>query len=240
LETQNPTSEKFKSYYSGISKRYDIINRVFTLGMDRGWRSQAAHECLIASPTCFLDLACGTGDLAIAVSELSKKNRYIVVRGVDFSQPMLKKASARAASKYLKIDFCCGDAAAIPFAGSSFDCVGTAFAFRNLTYHNPNSGKYISEIIRVLRPGGRLVIVESSRPANRVIGKIDRTYLRTFVYPIGWLISGNRGAYDYLTASAADYYTAEELRDLLLKSGFRQVYFKGLFCGAAAIHVAIK
>jgi demethylmenaquinone methyltransferase/2-methoxy-6-polyprenyl-1,4-benzoquinol methylase len=92
----------------------------------------------------------------------------------------------------------------------------------------------------VLKPGGKFIIVETSQPENRTIRKLFHTYLRYFVYPVGRMISGNSGAYRYLSESAARYYSAGELKDMLLAAGFGKVFFRRLFFGAAAIHVAVK
>jgi demethylmenaquinone methyltransferase/2-methoxy-6-polyprenyl-1,4-benzoquinol methylase len=135
-----------------------------------------------------------------------------------------------------------GDIASLPFADGYFDCVGVSFAFRNLTYNNPLAPKYLSEILRVLRPGGRFVIIESSRPRSGPwpVKWLHYLYVRYLVYGVGWLVSGNREAYRYLAQSALHFYTAEELQKLLLGAGFRRVSFNRLLLGAAAIHVAIK
>jgi demethylmenaquinone methyltransferase/2-methoxy-6-polyprenyl-1,4-benzoquinol methylase len=119
-------------------------------------------------------------------------------------------------------------------------CIG--FGFRNLTYKNEKSAQYISEILRVLKPGGRFIIVESSQPAPNAgfIRCFQQIYVKYIVSFLGKIISGNSAAYQYLADSAANYYGAEALRDLLLSSGFSKVTFKRLFFGAAAIHVAVK
>lgn len=226
--------------FTKIPERYDLINHVITLGMDAAWRRQAALQCLGTQPERILDLCCGTGDLAITMAELAPYSPEIA--GVDFSLPMLYIAASKAAgsAKEKNIKFLLADVSRLPFADGHFDCIGISFAFRNLTYKNPRSESYLDEVLRVLKPGGKFIIVESSQPKSAFIRFFFRLYLRCFVFPAGFLLSGNKGAYRYLSDSAADFYSAEELSKLLLKKGFKNVVAQRLFLGAAAIHVAVK
>ncbi|MDD4924755.1 MAG: ubiquinone/menaquinone biosynthesis methyltransferase [Dehalococcoidales bacterium] len=226
--------------YESIPPNYDLINHLFTGGMDIRWRKKAARETVALSPKSILDICCGTGDLSLSVAKLAAKDAKVT--GVDFSRPMLDVAVRKAQKAGLDITFVTGDIADIPFAADSFDSMCIGFGFRNLTYKNEMSAQYISEILRVLKPGGRFVIVESSQPAPdaKIIKFFHRFYVKYIVSGLGRIISGNNAAYNYLAESAANYYGAEELRDLLLKSGFEKVTFKRLFFGAAAIHVAEK
>ena len=226
--------------FTAIPHRYDLINHIITWGLDKRWRRKAARECLSSHPGKVLDLCCGTGDLAISLAQLSGDD--VELTGVDYSQPMLeiatKKAESLARSK--KISFVYGDAANLPFPDGYFDCIGISFAFRNLTYKNPLLRRHITEIFRILSTGGKLVIVETSQPRVKLIRKLYHLYLRWFVRRLGYLLSGNRGAYYYLAESAARFYTSEELKELLLTAGFRQVSFRPLFFGVTDIHVAVK
>ncbi len=223
-----------------VPPRYDLINQLITWGQDNGWRLMAARECLESSPKRLLDICCGTGKLAVKLTGVADSNTRIV--GVDFSLPMLKLAVSEAGrgNSGEKVSFVHGDAAALPFPDGHFDCVGIAFAFRNLTYKNPLTLRYLAEIVRVLRPGGRFVIVESSQPRVRLVRKLFHLYLRTFVFRLGYLLSGNRGAYRYLAESAARFYTPDALRNLLLSSGFSQFLSRPLMFGTVAIHIAVK
>jgi demethylmenaquinone methyltransferase/2-methoxy-6-polyprenyl-1,4-benzoquinol methylase len=155
---------------------------------------------------------------------------------------MLEKAQEKASHLRLnaELSFIHGDVGDLPFPDAYFDCIGISFAFRNLTYKNPNTPRYLSEIVRVLKKGGRFVIVESSQPPNKLIRKLDHLYLRTFVRWLGTFLSKNKAAYNYLTESSSNFYTAEELSDLLVKAGFSKVTVKRLLFGATAIHVAVK
>ena len=226
--------------YESIPPRYDFINHLFTGGMDIGWRKKAAKECVSSNPSTVLDICCGKGDLSLSVAKLAAKDTKVT--GLDYSQPMLDVAISKAVKAGYDITFVTGDISDIPFPDNSFDSMCIGFGFRNLTYKNDMSAQYISEILRVLKPGGRFVIVESSQPAtNAVIIKFfHRLFVKYIVSFLGRIVSGNSAAYQYLAESAANYYGAEELRDLLLKSGFSKVTFKRLFFGAAAIHVAVK
>jgi demethylmenaquinone methyltransferase/2-methoxy-6-polyprenyl-1,4-benzoquinol methylase len=233
---QKPLHEIF----TAVPDRYDLINRIFTWGQDKRWRLQAARLCLATQPNKILDLCCGTGDLAILLAQLAGSSTEVI--GLDYSPPMLEKASEKASRAELKtqLNFIHGDVGDLPFPDEYFDCIGISFAFRNLTYNNPNTPRYLAEIVRVLRKGGHFVIVESSQPPNKLIRKLDQFYLRTFVCWMGTFLSKNKAAYNYLTESASKFYTAEELADLLAKAGFSAVSVKRMMFGATAIHVAAK
>jgi demethylmenaquinone methyltransferase/2-methoxy-6-polyprenyl-1,4-benzoquinol methylase len=198
-------------------------------------------RCLADKPEKALDICCGTGDLSL---NIAREGRDVEVTGIDFSRPMLVKAREKAHKSGLadRVSFMNGDIANLPFPDGNFDCVGVSFAFRNLTYNNPLAPKYLAEILRVLRPGGRFVIVESSRPRAGLwpVKWLHYLYVRFLVYGVGWLVSGNREAYKYLSQSALHFYTAEELQKLLMDAGFSSVSFDHLLLGAAAIHVSIK
>ena len=224
--------------FTSIPPRYDLINRLITWGMDSGWRLQAVKACLMSRPRKVLDLCCGTGDLAIAIA--GSADYEVEVKGLDYSHPMLEIAARKAALLPGKtVTFTQGDAANLPFQDREFDCLGISFAFRNLTYKNPLAQKHLSEMFRVLKPGGRLVIAESSQPESRFIRACYHFYMRQYTYRIGALISGNKPAYRYLAESACRYYSPAEMETLLINSGFAGVSCKPLFFGAAAVYVAI-
>ncbi len=226
--------------FTAVPPRYDLVNHMITWGLDKRWRWEAARECLASQPGKVLDLCCGTGDLAINLARLAEDN--VELTGIDYSQPMLALATKKAEllARRRKISFTYGNAANLPFPDGYFDCIGISFAFRNLTYRNPLAQCHIAETLRLLSAGGRFVIVETSQPRAKLIRKLYHLYLRWFVSRLGCLLSGNRGAYRYLAESAARFYTSDDLKEMLLAAGFRQVSFRPLFLGAIGIHVAIK
>jgi len=226
--------------FTDIPPHYDLINTLITWNMDKRWRRLAARACLAASPRNFLDLCCGTGDLAIEVARLASPE--VEITGLDYSQPMLDIAveKARRLAGERKIRFFQGVAASMPFPDGFFDSLGISFAFRNLTYRNPLAGKHLSEILRVLKKGGRCVIAESSQPDCRVIRTLYHFYMRGYVSSLGTWLSGNKPAYRYLAESASRYYTPSEMKTLLTESGFTTVSYRPLFFGVAGIYTAIK
>lgn len=225
--------------FSSVPPRYDLVNRLFTWRLDERWRKKAAKIILEGHPSQVMDLCTGTGDLAIRLGKTA--GREISITGYDYSQPMLDIAEAKAGkSQAGDIRFLLGDAADMPFPDGHFDAIGIAFAFRNLTYKNRDSEKFLSEIYRVLKPGGRFVIVESSQPSHRLVRFFFRIYTKTMVYHLGSWISGDKTAYRYLAHSVIDYYSPEAVTGLLKSSGFGTIRHIPLMKGVAAIHEAVK
>ena len=226
--------------FTTVPLRYDRVNHVITWGLDARWRRQAAGECLAGNPQKVLDLGCGTADLAINLARLAGEG--VGITGLDYSRPMLEIATAKANQAGLgrKESFLHGDVAHLPFPAGYFDCIGISFAFRNLTYKNPLTAGYLAEVFRVLKKGGRFVIVESSQPECGLVRRLFHLYLRLFVARVGHWLSGNRGAYHYLAESARRFYGPGQVRELLLSAGFSSVTYRRLLLGAAGIYVAIR
>ncbi len=231
-------SRPLQKMFSEVPHRYDLINRLFTLRFDERWRRRAAEECLSAGAARILDLCTGTGDLAVRIA-LSAGAKASVF-GVDFSMPMLEFARAKAARAGADVAFSAGDAGELPFRDGSFGVIGIAFGFRNLTYRNPGRDRYLAEILRVLAPGGRFVIVESSQPRSGLFRALVHLYTRIGVSFIGGVVSGQRGAYNYLAHSAVNFHGPGELADLLRSAGFSRVEYHRLLGGVAALHIAYK
>jgi demethylmenaquinone methyltransferase/2-methoxy-6-polyprenyl-1,4-benzoquinol methylase len=224
--------------FNTVPRHYDLLNKIMTLGMDKNWRKRATQACLSSLPGSILDICCGTGDLAQSLS--LKKNKNTRIFALDYSRLMLDIAVHKTELLADKPSFIIGDASRLPFQDECFDCVGISFAFRNLTYRNPKVSDHLAEISRIIKPGGRFVIVESSQPKSLPIRKLFHIYLRFYVAKIGALISGNKGAYNYLAESAMRFYTSQEIIDMMVKTGFSSVEYKPLFFGATGIHIAVK
>lgn len=232
--------QPLRHMFSSIPRRYDLLNRLLTGGLDTWWRKQAAEECLRHASGPVLDLCCGTGDLTLRLAEISQGR--IEVLGLDFSGPMLEEAERKAESAGLAglTRFVHGDVRDLPFQDGYFSAIGISFAFRNLTYRNPLTGRHIAEVLRVLSAGGSFVIVETSRPANPLLRAAVDAYYKLVVSCLGGAVSGRPGAYRYLAESARRFYTSDEVCEILLHAGFSHVDARPLLGGVAALHVAIK
>lgn len=225
--------------FSDIPPHYDLINHIATLGLDSRWRNALARKCLENSPSKMLDLCCGTGDLALTVAKFS--NGSTEITGLDFSEEMLKVAAQKATKRNApSVNFVYGDAGCMPFEDGTFDSVGISFGFRNLTYANPAAKKHLSEILRVLKKGGRFVIAETSQPNSKFVRFFFHLYMKLFVAPVGILISKNKPAYRYFAKSTCEYYDRHQIKKLLLEAGFQSVEYKPMMLGASSIVLAIK
>ncbi len=229
-EAQRPLQKMFMA----VPPSYDLLNRLLTLRLDEYWRKKAARLILSDRPGKVLDLCTGTADLALHLRRLSEPDAKVYA--LDYSMPMLNIARNKAEKRpHGHIEFVQGDASDMPFDDNYFDAAGIAFAFRNLTWKNPDTDKFLSEILRVIKPGGRFVAVETSQPKSGLVRVLYHTYMRSITVPIGGLISGHRGAYHYLAHSAIHYYAAPELKKILLAAGFSSVNYRLLLNGIAAI-----
>ncbi len=223
-----------QNFFQAVPPSYDRINRLLTFRMDEYWRQKAAGRLMQGDNKRMLDLCTGTGDLAMHLQKRAKTDTEIYA--LDYSEPMLERARRKAARLHNQnIRFIPGDAANMPFEDGFFDAVGIAFAFRNLTYKNPDSDIFLGEILRVLRPGGQFVAVETSQPGNPLIRSIFHAYMRYITGPAGGWLSGQKPAYKYLAHSAVHYYTAPQLQKVLLDAGFSQVSYHPFFNGVAVL-----
>jgi len=225
--------------FTDVPPRYDMLNRILTLNMDEGWRRKTAVRVLENNPSRILDLCCGTADLTMHIARNAETSAEIY--GLDFSHTMLERAREKVSVfGEGRVRLVQGDAGNMPFEDNFFDAIGISFGFRNLTFENPDAQLHISEIFRVLKPGGRFVIVETSQPSNSFVRWGYHQYMKYFTAPLGGLVSGNRPAYDYLAYSGNHYWSIPELSDILLKAGFSKATGTPLLMGVSAIMVAEK
>jgi demethylmenaquinone methyltransferase/2-methoxy-6-polyprenyl-1,4-benzoquinol methylase len=225
-------------FFRQIPPTYDILNGVLTGGIDRSWRRSAARECMRDSPRRVLDLCCGTGDLLLEMARQARGGVEFV--GADASEPMLDVAKRKVASSGIRgeVSFVACDATALPFDAGSFDAVGLAFAFRSIWYGNPRWETVVREIVRVLVPRGRFVMVETSQPSSRLLRSAYHGYMRLVVPLVGQLVSGHGRAYRLLSASAVALPGPEDVSRMLAAAGFAWVEWRPLAAGVAAVHVA--
>ena len=238
MTTGDKKTRPLQKMFSGVPRRYDFINRLFTWGLDERWRAAAAKECLGSGAARVLDLCTGTGDLAVRLA--AGAGGRSAVFGADFSIAMLEVARRKTEREGARVLFAACDAAELPYRDGSFGVIGIAFAFRNLTYRNPGRDRYLSEILRVLAPGGTFVIVESSQPHSRVFRALVHLYMKVAVSFMGGLISGQRGAYRYLAHSSVNFYGPDELAALLRGAGFSRVEYRSFLGGVSALHICHK
>lgn len=216
-----------------------MVNRLFTFGMDQSWRHTTARTCLKEEPKRIIDLCCGTGDLAIALRK--RASEEVIITGYDFSDKMLELARAKIGRAKLKgIEFIQGDAARMPFSSGSFDALTIGFGFRNLVYQNEHAKRHLSEMSRILKNDAKLFILESSVPQSAFIRFFYRLYLRLVLVPLGGIISGKWGAYRYLAHSSSDFYSWQELNELMKPYGLLTISVRKFFFGAANLMVVQK
>ena len=227
--------EQVQEMFDTISPSYDGLNRVMTLRMDITWRRRVREKVAEVKAGTILDVATGTGDLAIELSKIANAH----ITGVDISQGMLSVGEQKVKTLGLseRITMQLADSENLPFADGSFDAVTVSFGVRNFE----NLQKGLSELRRVLRPGGRLVILETSVP-TRFPYKQGYKFYTKFVVPLmGKLLAKNQNAYAYLSESAAKFPFGKQLANILESEiGFSRVKFYPQFLGVATIYVADK
>ena len=221
--------------FSGIAKRYDLLNHVLSLNIDKSWRRKVRKELddvLSRKDAVVLDVACGTGDLTF---ELAKGAAAGVI-GTDFCRPMLVEADRKAGFGNFETPFVEADAMSLAFPDASFDAVTIAFGLRNL----PNFANGLREFFRILKPGGRLVVLEFSAPQVPGMRALFNLYFTQVLPRIGGAVSGSRGAYEYLPDSVSKFPSQIELVELIESVGFDKVSYRNVTGGIAAIHAAAK
>jgi demethylmenaquinone methyltransferase/2-methoxy-6-polyprenyl-1,4-benzoquinol methylase len=224
-----------REMFAGIARRYDLLNHVLSINIDKRWRRlvrESLAETLADPKAIVLDVACGTGDLSL---ELQRNARACVV-GSDFCRPMLAIAKDKTAGAGMSVPYVEGDALSLPFSDNSFDAVTIAFGLRNLA--SVEDG--LAELNRVLRPGGRLAVLEFSSPTIPGLRSLFNLYFTRILPRIGGAVSGSRGAYEYLPDSVSKFPDQKGLVDLMRAAGFGSVEYTNLTGGIAAIHTAVK
>jgi demethylmenaquinone methyltransferase/2-methoxy-6-polyprenyl-1,4-benzoquinol methylase len=222
--------ESIRSLFDNIAPTYDLLNHLLSLGRDFYWRKKAVQE-LKGLEGWILDIATGTGDVAIEMIHQSDHQRK--VSGLDFSESMIKKAKQKVFQKALSqtITLSLGDALSLPFRDNTFSASLIAFGLRNIVQKE----RALSEMVRVIKTGGKVVILEFTFPREGLMRRIYPIYFQRVLPRVGGLISGDRGAYAYLPESVFHFASVENYEGLLRKAGLEKVSSKSLTGGVASV-----
>jgi demethylmenaquinone methyltransferase/2-methoxy-6-polyprenyl-1,4-benzoquinol methylase len=224
---QTPQSKRryVRQLFATIADRYDLITRVLSYGQDARWKARLVSMAEVRAGDRALDLACGTGDIALAVAA-----RGATAVGLDITHRMLQLAQAKSTAAR----FITGDMTSLPFRSASFDLVTTGYGLRNV----PDLDAAIDEIARVLRPGGRLLSLDFNRPESAVVRAAYLAYLTAVGATLGWLLHRDPDTYRYIPASIRRYPGARGVADRMVARGFTNVRVVPLLFGLMSLHIA--
>lgn len=224
-----------RDMFSGIAKKYDFLNHFLSVNTDKRWRrlvSKKLADILNREDALVLDVACGTGDLSVELQTAGKAK----VVGTDFCRPMLEIAFEKNAKNQTAIPYIEADGMNLSFADNTFDAVTIAFGLRN--FSNWRDG--LVELHRILKSGGKLAILEFTTPVVPGFKQIFNLYFTQILPRIGGAVSGSRGAYEYLPDSVSRFPDQKGLVKMMEETGFREVEYKNLTGGIAALHIGTK
>jgi demethylmenaquinone methyltransferase/2-methoxy-6-polyprenyl-1,4-benzoquinol methylase len=250
MQVENPPRQKYplvtemtdaehigmvREIFSTITEKYDFLNHFLSLGRDIAWRRSAVEKMRFFRTHRFLDVATGTADLAI---DAAHRHPCIQVTGVDFVREMMDLGRLKIEKRRLshKIRLLMSDALDLPFPDNNFDVTGIAFGIRNI----PNKIRVLREMIRVVVPGGQVMVLEMTFPRNRFIQGIYHIYLNRMLPPLARAFSPNPAAYYYLADSIAHFPTPEGFASLLDEAGLKKVEIHSLTLGVTHLYVGIK
>jgi demethylmenaquinone methyltransferase / 2-methoxy-6-polyprenyl-1,4-benzoquinol methylase len=234
----NDKSEYVHNLFSSIAPTYDFLNTFLSFNQDKRWRKRVIQEAQVPQYGSVLDLCTGTGKLAFAFLDQSPAKLVI---GLDFSYEMLTIAKAMEIRisniEYRnKIAFIQADAIDIPFADTTFDCITIAFGLRNVS----DLPKLFKEMLRVTKPGGKMLALELTRPKNKFVYLFYYAYLHWYLPILGRFISKNKTAYSYLAKTISEFYDREQIEKLLISAGWRKVSNIQLTAGITTIYTGVK
>lgn len=233
-KAESSKKEEVAEMFNNISKRYDFLNHFLSMGIDKIWRRKAINKLKVIKPQRILDIATGTGDFALAALKLNPKE----VIGVDISEGMLnvgkEKMKKRGVDNIIQLQL--GDSESLPFEDAYFDALTVGFGVRN--YENLEKG--LSDMLRVLRPGGKAVILEFSKPKTFPVKQLFGFYSKFLIPFWGKLISKDKRAYAYLPESVAAFPEGTYFLKIMEKIGYKEVQAKTVSGGIATIYSGIK
>lgn len=226
--TKGPQVQKM---FDNIAGKYDLMNRVMTMGQDQKWRRFVVDKAQVKAGDSALDLATGTGDIALMLSDVCGDDRVV---GGDFSLGMLKEAKKRFEQRKISWQAC--DANKLPFEENSFDAVTFGYLLRNVD----DSLRVLKEVHRVLKPGGRVVCLDTTPPAKNFYYPFVKMYFSIGIPVMGKIIANDESAYAYLTGSTMDFHDADTLAAIFEEAGFTQVAYKKFMLGTIGVHWGVK
>ncbi len=231
LEEGKYPKQEINRMFGRISGRYDLMNKLITLGREGRWKRLVARLAASPGQLRLLDVGSGTGGIAF---EARRLNPSLEVIALDFSIPMMEKG--RLKEMGTTIGWCAGDAMNLPFADMIFDAVTSGYLIRNVS--DPLLA--FREQYRVLSPGGRLVCLDTTPPRNARFAPAIRWYLRLVIPMLGSLIAGDRSAYGYLASSTESFMTPEEVAGIMTEAGFEKIRYMPQMLGTQMIHTGIR
>ena len=226
----NQRGQYVQAMFARIAPHYDRMNRLMTAGQDVRWRQEAIRQAALPPGGRLLDLGAGTGDLA---AEAQRQFPSSTVIAADFTLEMMQFGRSL---KDDSLAWSGADALHLPFVDSSFDAVVSGYLLRNVS----DLPQALAEQYRVLKPGGRLVALDTTRPPRSLLSPLINFHLHTVIPALGRLLTGEAEAYTYLPDSTRQFLSAEQLAVHLVQTGFRRVYFRRLMFGTMALHWGIK